>query len=115
MPRTGLTLVTGAAYGVGIADIADEAADQANGNSVANDGKTRLDIINASGGNVTCTITAVASVATFNEAFTKTLTVATLKTGRMGPFPTKIFGPSLLIDWDTDTSITVAAVTNPEG
>lgn len=110
MPRTALTLVTGAAYGVGIADIAAEAADQSNGNSVANDGNTRLDIINGSGGNVVCTITAIASPATFNSALTKTLTVATTDTGRMGPFPTRIFGPTLLIDWSTDTSITVAAV-----
>lgn len=114
MPRTSLTVTSLAQYSVGLADIAAESADQSNGNDAANDGSTYLDVINGSGGNVTCTITAVAGVANYNEAFTKALTVAAGNTGRMGPFPTRHFGDTLLIDWDTDTSITVAAVSHQD-
>lgn len=110
MPRTAFTVVETATYGEGLADVADEAADQPNGNSMVNTGREILVIINASGGNVVVTVTAGALAATFNKAWTKTLTVATLKTGVLGPFPPAVFGTTLSIDYDVGASITVGAV-----
>lgn len=105
-----LALVTASAFGEGVADVGFEAVDQGNGNTVANDGRTRVLINNGSGGNVTCTVTAVAGPSTFNEAFTKSLTVAAGDIGMMGPFPTAQFGNTIELSWDTGTSITVAVI-----
>lgn len=110
MPETSLTVVTTAGYGEGIADIGYEAADQANGNDFVNTGAERLTINNASGGNVTCTVTVPASGETFNEAGTKAITVAAAGTGSLGPFPPRIYGSPVVISWDVDTSITIATV-----
>lgn len=113
MPATSFTKVTAANFADGIADVADEAADQANSNDFVNTGNTFLIVINASGGNVTPTFGPLtASQYTVNDAITKTpaTPVPTLKTGFYGPFPTAIYGPTVTVNWDTDTSITAAVV-----
>lgn len=114
MPRTALSTVTAAAYGAGVADASFESADQSNGNSVANDGRTDLIITNGSGGNLTVTATMEANKHTANNATTKTLTISNGDTGVMGPFPVKHYTTTLAIDWSTDTSVTVAAVKRAE-
>ncbi len=119
MPRTALTTVSTATFSEGVADVGFEAADQSNGNSFTNTGSELLIVNNGSGGNVTITVTAFANRATFNEAWTKTLLVATTDVGLIGPFPTDKFNQAdetVYVDWDTDTSITVAVLrpTPPE-
>lgn len=110
MPRTALSTVSAAAYGLGVADISAESADQSNGNSVANDGRTVLIITNGSGADLDVTATMAANKHTANNATTKVQTIANGDTGFMGPFPTKLYTTTLAIDWESDTSVTVAAV-----
>ena len=114
---TALTVSDAQPFGEGLADVGFEAVDNANGNSIPADGRTRLVVSNASGGNLTITVTAPANSRTANEGLTKTQTVANGDTAYMGPFRPDVFGqPSgadaglTLIDWSTGTSVTCAAI-----
>lgn len=110
MARTALTVTSPAQYSAGLAAVGYESADQANGNSAANDGATFLLVNNGDSSSHVLTVTAVAGPANYNTALTKTLTVAAAGTGIAGPYPVEIFSNSLLIDWDSDSSVTVAAI-----
>ena len=67
---------------------------------------------NGSGGNVNLTYSVGATKYTLNDAVTKTPAgpVAAGDTGFYGPFPQAQYGATVNLDWDTDTSITVAVV-----
>lgn len=111
MARTALTVVSAAPYGVGINDIAAQAVDQPNGNSMANDGNTVIVVANASGGDLTITVTPNGGPYNHGDTGARTLlVVATAKTAFIGPFNTNVFGTTLLIDWSTGTSVTAAPV-----
>lgn len=110
MAETAWSVTSLAQYSVGVADAGFEAADQTNGNTFTNNGRTVLVIANADASPTTCTVTAVAGVRTYNEALTKAVTVTAGTTGVMGPFPTQVFGTAPTFAWTNDTSITVAAV-----
>jgi len=113
MPATSFTKVTAANFADGIANVGFEAVDQANSNDFVNTADTYLLVDNASGGNVTPTFgPLLASKYTVNDALTKTPAspIATLKQGFYGPFPTAIYGTTVVVNWDVGTSITAAVV-----
>ena len=112
MPRTALTKVTSVNYADGIADLGFQAADQANGNSFVNTGKTTL-IVTRSDGTVNITFSVGPNGRTINDTVTKTPSGGVVTIGNyahFGDFRTEIYGNTVNIDYDTDTNVTVAVI-----
>ena len=115
MPATSLTKVTALNYADGIPDAGFEAADQSNSNDFANTGKEVVSVINGSGGTLNVTYTLLpASKYTVNDVLTKTPSGGVVANGGqafLGPFDPAIYGNTVTLAYDTDTSVTVAVVT----
>lgn len=99
-----------------LADVVMSNADQANGNSFVNDGKTELLIYNGDGATRTVTVAGVAD----ENGRTQDLAVAiaTLKYARIGPFRPRGYNQStgvVNLAWSAGTTSAVkcAAVSDP--
>jgi hypothetical protein len=116
MPRTSLTVNSGAAYAGSVLDIAVAAVDQPNGNSFANTGLEKVIVVNGSGGSLTVTVAIPANQRSLGGlATSKTYSVSNSKTAILGPFDPSIFNQTtgvVNIDWSTGTSVTCSVVTH---
>lgn len=112
-PPTTVTTVAPHTVSSGVAVTAD-ASDSTNGNKTANDGATRLVVINASGATRTLTITPKATFWNGQLSFAAyTKTIADGKVGIFGPFPTALFNDGSGDLWysiDSDTNVTITPV-----
>lgn len=84
------------------------AAAAAGGDTVANDGRTYITIVNSSGANRTVTFD---SVQPCDQGFdhNTSLLIATGQTRRFGPFPVARFGNPIAVTYDNATGLTIAA------
>lgn len=91
------------------------AADNANGESIPNDGRTILHVKNTGGGACTVSVAKSGISAIDGDAVAaKTASVpATTGDRLIGPFPIGIYGNPLLVDYSTGTGVTAAAVRVP--
>lgn len=114
MARTALSVQDVGQYAGSVAVTAN-AADNSNGNTFPNDGKTFLVVVNGSGGSLTVTVTgATTPDRTYGQTLTKTYTVANGATRFIGPFSQAAFNQStgvVNVDWSTGTSVTCGVVT----
>lgn len=82
------------------------------GDTFDNDGKTYLEVANASGGDLTVTVNGQISLQ-HGIAATKTVTVPTAETHLIGPFPGRFFNTDganeVSITYSTLTTVTAAA------
>lgn len=108
-----LTVTTAAAFNGGIPDIAGVAATLTDGNQFLNDGKTRLSVVNGSGGALTVTFALPATPKNLNGLVaTQPKTVATGKTAIYGPFEPGTYNQTdgkVRVVFSSVTSVTVLA------
>jgi hypothetical protein len=101
MARTAITPATVVRTGTGVAAPAEATGDVANGNSVANDGKTVLLVRNSNSGSTARVLTVrVTATVDGQSATARTYSIAAAASRYIGPFPTTQYGTSLLLDPD---------------
>ena len=114
MPRTNIPIQIKPANGGEIDVVAFTAADQANGMEFVNDGRTTLMVLNGDASPHTATIASIkCSHGRLGDA---TIVVTAGDQGDGGPYPTDLFqqsGGLVHVDFDADTSVTVACIRQP--
>jgi hypothetical protein len=80
----------------------------AGGDSVANDGRTALEVLNGSGGSLTVTVAAV-NPCNFGVVHAQAFPIAAGERRLLGPFRVDRFGTNLAITYSGVTSLTIAA------
>lgn len=113
MPRTAIPITTNPALGGGVDSVAASATagDQANNHEFINNGKTRILMINGSGGPLTATV--ISKSCSHGRTLDVTMTAAAGDSSIYGPFPQGEFnqtGGLVNIDLADDTSISFLAL-----
>lgn len=113
MPRTNIPIQIKPANGGEIDDVTFTAADQANGMEFVSDGRTTLIVKNGDASPHTATIASIkCSHGRLGDA---TIVVPATSQGEGGPYPSDLFDQSgkVNVDFDADTSVTVACIRQP--